>query len=119
MEELFHLPPHRSPLLLHLLEGPGPPAVAARDLLDLLPLLLLLHHVRVDAAAPALPLAQVLQRYGDRRATCMIVLPAPDAFSSRRRSSALAAARRTNSGVQEAGLGGMRRRVKGERGGFV
>lgn len=52
-----------SPLLLHLLEGLGPSAAAAvRDLLDLLPLLFLLHHIRVDAPAPALPLAQVLRR---------------------------------------------------------
>lgn len=40
---------------------------AARDLLDLLPLLLLLDHVRVDAAPPALPLAQVLQQERTQR----------------------------------------------------
>lgn len=51
------------PLLLHLPEGLGPPVVAAeRDLLHLLPLLFLLHYVRVDAPATALPLAQVLRR---------------------------------------------------------
>ena len=54
----------RSPLLLHILQRPAcsPAAdVAAVVLLDLLPLLLLLHDVRVDALTPGLPLAQVLR----------------------------------------------------------
>lgn len=63
----------RSPLLLHLLEGPGPPVAAVRDFLDLLPLLLLLHHVGVDATPPALPLAQVLQREQSQRGACITV----------------------------------------------
>lgn len=51
------------PLLLHLLEGLGPSAAAVVcDLLYLLPFLFLLHYIRVDTPAPALPLAQVLQQ---------------------------------------------------------
>lgn len=61
------------PLLLHLPEGLGPPAVAERDLLHLLPLLFLLHYIRVDAPATALPLAQVLRGEKPARITACIV----------------------------------------------
>lgn len=58
--------PPALPLFLHLLEGLRPSVAAAaaavRDLLYLLPLLFLLHDVRVDTLAPALPFTQVLQQ---------------------------------------------------------
>lgn len=52
------------PLFLHLLEGlrPSGGGATVRDLLNLLPFLLLLHYIRVDALAPILPFGQVLQK---------------------------------------------------------
>lgn len=50
------------PLLLHLLEGLGPSVAVVCDLLYLLPFLFLLHYIRIDTPAPALPFAQVLQQ---------------------------------------------------------